>query len=284
MKIVLGSAQFGVKYGILSNKKLGKKEFPKIEKKIFRSNIKFIDTSSNYIDSEKYIGLSKLRSLNIITKIKLSTNKKDSIKKSVNSTISRSLKRLNCKNLYGVLIHDYTDLLGANGKEFLNELKLLKKNRIIKNIGISIYSPNELNVIWKFWKPDLIQAPFNIFDQRILKTGWIDKLKKNHVKIFVRSSFLQGILVGNYRALKIPKKFKLYVKKFDKWCLENNITRLKACLDFVKQFKKIDFIVVGFNNYEQLDQIISNFNKKGTIVPKKFITNNLNVIDPRRWK
>ena len=104
------------------------------------------------------------------------------------------------------------------------------------------------------------------------------------MKIFVRSSFLQGILVGNYRALKIPKKFKLYVKKFDKWCLENNITRLKACLDFVKQFKKIDFIVVGFNNYEQLDQIISNFNKKGTIVPKKFITNNLNVIDPRRWK
>ena len=73
-----------------------------------------------------------------------------------------------------------------NGKILIKVLTSLKKKGIIKKIGVSIYSPSDLEKIWKFWKPDIIQVPFNVFDQRILKNGWIKKIKKNGIKLYVR--------------------------------------------------------------------------------------------------
>jgi hypothetical protein len=52
---------------------------------------------------------------------------------------------------------------------------------------------------------------------------------------------------------------------------------------FIKQYKKIDYLVVGFNNYNHLKEIIYVFKKKQTIIPHKFSTNYINLIDPRRW-
>jgi len=66
--------------------------------------------------------------------------------------------------------------LGKCGKDYLLSLQELKK-KIIKKIGISIYDSHEIKKIWKFWKPDLIQVPFNPLDNRILHSGWVDVLR-----------------------------------------------------------------------------------------------------------
>jgi aryl-alcohol dehydrogenase-like predicted oxidoreductase len=71
MKLVIGSAQLGMNYGLFNNIKINHKEFKKIEKLILKSKINFIDTAINYGDSENTIGNSKLKNLHIITKIKL---------------------------------------------------------------------------------------------------------------------------------------------------------------------------------------------------------------------
>ena len=64
-------------------------------------------------------------------------------------------------------------------------------------------------------------------------------------------------------------------------CYENKITRLKACLDFVRQFDKIDFAVIGFDNYKQFNRILNIImkTKKYKKLPKVFSTNNLKLID-----
>ena len=74
MKLVLGSANLGTNYGLFKNK-ISLKEFKKIEKLVLLSKINFIDTATSYVNSEKIIGNSKLKNLNIITKIKLPNNK-----------------------------------------------------------------------------------------------------------------------------------------------------------------------------------------------------------------
>tara|TARA_B100000795_G_scaffold52994_1_gene34730 strand:+ start:313 stop:1188 length:876 start_codon:yes stop_codon:yes gene_type:complete len=285
MRLVIGGAQLGMSYGIFNNKKISKKEIIKIEKIIKKSNIKYIDTASSYGVSEKIIGNNKLNKLNIITKIKLpiAIQKKD-IRKFVNKKIKSSLIKLRVKNIYGLLVHDYKDLIGNKGEFFLSCLKELKQKNLVKSIGLSIYNPVELKKIWKFWKPDIIQAPFNVFDQRIIKSGWVDILKKSNVKIFTRSCFLQGLLLGNQDSLQIPKKQRELLSSFNKWCVSKKISRLKACLHFVKQFKNIDFVLAGFNDYDQLNEILHIFNQKNTKIPRKFFTNNLNLIDPRKWQ
>ena len=173
--------------------------------------------------------------------------------------------------------------MGKRGKILLSSLLKLKKKKIVKYIGVSIYKPSELQNIWKFWKPDLVQAPFNLLDQRLLYSGWLNKLKKNNTKVFVRSCFLQGILLGDKYPKKKSKEFKKILKKFNFWCKANNISRQKACIDFIRQYKKIDFIIIGFNNHLQIKEILNVFKKKRNKVPKIFMSKNLNLIDPRRW-
>ena len=283
MKLVIGSAQLGMKYGLFNNKQISRKEFKKIEKLVFKSNINFIDTAISYGDSENIIGNSKLKNLNIITKIKLPEKKDIYIKDWVSKEISKSLNRLKIKNIYSVLIHDYRDLLGKNGKIYLLSLQELKKKKIIKKIGISIYSQQEIKKIWKFWKPGLVQVPFNPLDNRILDSGWVDTLKKFKVKIFVRSVFLQGLLINEGQHFRMKRNYIILLNKFKNWCYKNNISLLQGCLHFVKQFKKIDYLVVGFDNYNQLKEIIDVFKKKQINIPKKFFTDKLNLIDPRKW-
>jgi aryl-alcohol dehydrogenase-like predicted oxidoreductase len=283
MKLVIGSAQLGMNYGLFDNKKTSRKEFKKIEKLVLKSKINFIDTAVSYGDSENIIGNSKLKNLHIITKIKIPNKKNIHIKKWVVEEISKSLIKLKINRIYGVLIHDYRDLLGKYGKNYLLSLQELKRKKIIKKIGISVYDSQEIQKIWKFWKPDIIQVPFNPLDNRILDTGWVDILKKFKVKIFVRSIFLQGLLINENSSSRINKNYEILLNKFRNWCYKNNVSLLKACLHFVKQFKKIDYLVVGFNNYNQLKEIIEVFKKKQIIVPRKFSTSKINLIDPRKW-
>jgi len=283
MKLVIGSAQLGMNYGLFNNKKINSKEFKKIEKLVLISKINFIDTAISYGNSENIIGNSKLKKLNIITKIKLPRKKNIHIRNWVSKKISRSLIKLKINKIYGVLIHNYKDLLGKNGKNYLLSLQELKRKKIIKKIGISVYNPQEIKKIWKFWKPDLIQAPFNPLDNRILDSGWINILKKFKVKIFVRSIFLQGLLINENSSFAINKNSKIILNKFRNWCYKNNVSLLQACLHFIKQFKKIDYLVVGFNNYNQLKEIIDVFKKKQINIPRKFSTKKLNLIDPRKW-
>ena len=60
MKLVIGSAQLGMNYGLFNNKKINCKEFKKIEKLIIKSKINFIDTAVSYGNSENIIGSSAL--------------------------------------------------------------------------------------------------------------------------------------------------------------------------------------------------------------------------------
>jgi aryl-alcohol dehydrogenase-like predicted oxidoreductase len=258
-------------------------ELKKIEKLVLKSKINFIDTAISYGDSENIIGSSKLKNLHIITKIKLPSKKIIQVRDWTLKEISKSLYKLKIKKIYGVLIHDYKDLLGKYGKDYLLSLQELKKKKIIKKIGISIYDSHEIKKIWKFWKPDLIQVPFNPLDNRILDSGWVDVFRKFKVKIFARSIFLQGLLINEDNSFIINKNYLILLNKFKNWCYKNNISLLQGCIHFVKQFKKIDYLVVGFNNYNQLKEIIDVFNKKQIIVPKKFSTNKKNLIDPRKW-
>ena len=283
MKLVIGSAQLGMNYGLFNNRKINHKELKKIEKLVLKSKINFIDTAINYGDSENIIGSSKLKNLHIITKIKLPSKKIIQVRDWTLKEISKSLYKLKIKKIYGVLIHDYKDLLGKCGKDYLLSLQELKKKKIIKKIGISIYDSHEIKKIWKFWKPDLIQVPFNPLDNRILDSGWVDVFRKFKVKIFARSVFLQGLLINEDNSFIVNKNYLILLNKFKNWCYKNNISLLQGCIHFVKQFKKIDYLVVGFNNYNQLKEIIDVFNKKQIIIPKKFSTNKKSLIDPRKW-
>ena len=282
MKLILGTAQIGKKYGILNKKKIEFLDLQKVSNLAVKSKISFLDTAFDYKNSHNLIAKSSLRKFKIISKIKLKKKNKSAIRK-IRSTILNSLKKLKIKNFYAILIHDSKDILSLNGKILLNELHKLKKEKKILKIGVSIYSPSELDEIWKIWKPEIVQAPINVFDQRILTSGWLNKLKKKNVIIIARSCFLQGLLLTSF-TIKNFLKYKKLLNFWNCWCKKNRISKLKACLDFLRNIKEINYIVVGFNSFREFEEILLEYKKKKQFVPNFFSSKKLKLIDPRKWK
>jgi hypothetical protein len=201
------------------------------------------------------------------------------------------------KNKFVILVlKDFNKFFGAPNyrgqveQKILRHIKNLSQHFTTENKSIIILSnsydlPNDLEKIWDFWKPEIVQVPFNILDQRIQNTGWISKLKKFGILVFARSCFLQGLLLSNFRSNKNFKKFNTILDHFSIWCKAKGISRLQACIDFVKLNKNIDYLVIGFNNYTQFDEILKSFNNKKIVkIPNIFGTNKLDLIDPRRWR
>jgi len=285
MKIALGTANFGQKYGLVGKIIKSDKKIKKIIQFANNSKIKLIDTSNNYGSSETLLGNNNLKNFKIITKLKISNDEKKSnnLENIVFNKVEESLLKLNIKKLYAILLHESNDLKSNKRHKLIKVLKKLKKRNLVSKIGISIYNPKELNFIWPFWKPDIVQCPFNILDRRIYESGWLKKLKKNKTEIHVRSIFLQGLLLQNEKSM--PRKFKKWKNIFKKWnnyCKKENISKIQGCINFIKSFKKISFVIIGFENIKQVKNIISYFENDR----KSYTTiacNDIRLIDPRLW-
>ena len=171
-RLALGTVQFGHKYGFKNTVINKQKEINKILNLLNKKKIKMIDTASDYSKSEKRIGkYSKKNSFKIISKIpkiksKIITNKDILI---LEKKFQTSLKNLNRKKIYGLLVHSFEDILKQGSEYLIDFLRNLKKKGYVKKIGISVYNPNEFYKAIKIFDLDIVQFPLNILDQRFLR-------------------------------------------------------------------------------------------------------------------
>lgn len=94
----------------------------------------------------------------------------------------------------------------------------------------------------------------------------VKHIKKNKIIFVARSVFLQGALVQNIN--KNYKYFNSYKNKFEfwfDWCKNKKISPIKACLDYIKKFKEVDYVIIGFNSYVEFKEILSSYKKKSII-------------------
>lgn len=285
MKIVLGTANFGTAYGISNNKRLSNNQLKEIIAICKKNSIEFLDTSYNYINSEKKISkFCNKENFKIITKLPESKGDIDIIKKS----FSNSLIRLNTNRLYALLTHSQQDLKVKHFKKIYKILIDLKKNKKIKKIGISVYKPHELiNIISRF-NIDIAEIPFSIFDQRFRNKKILKIIKEKNIKIYCRSIFLQGLIFLDNKILK--KKFNGEIKKIIKIKEDfknDNNKILEHCINFVKSENFVNKIIIGVNSPKQLNQILNCYRKKEKKIKsnyKDYIIKDNNIILPYKWK
>lgn len=247
-------------------------------------NINVIDTARSYGESENAIGSIKKRNFNLITKLPRIPKNIQDIEEWINLSVYRSLKNLNCNQIYGLLLHYPNQLLEENGSKIYESLIKLKKNRIVNKIGISIYEPNQLDKILQQFYFDIVQSPLNIFDRRIINSGWLTKLKDRNIKLHIRSIFLQGLLIMNKsdRDLKFTKWKDLW-SSWDEWILKNNISPVSACLNFALQTEYVDKVIIGFENQQQLKEIIGSITNKTINVPDWSHLVDDKLLNPSLW-
>jgi len=278
-KIVIGTAQLENYYGIKDkNKFLSLKDFNKILINSKKNKINLLDTAFSYPKVHDILSKAKLSRMNIITKIKNSD-----FNDKLETKIEKSLKKLKTKFFYAVLFHETDFYKNKNFKTTLSILKKLKKKKKILKIGVSIYEPNDLKKIFKLFRPDIVQFPFNILDDYFYRSGWLKKLKKLKIESHARSIFLQGKLLKKFKIS--PKVNKSHIKKIlllENWYKKKKISRLQACLNKAFTNNLIDKVIIGFKNINEFDQVAKLvINCKAEYPPN--INFEKNFIDPRKW-
>ena len=288
-KIILGTAQFGSHYGITN--KVGEVKCSEVSKIIEEANnngVNFFDTAPIYGNAEKKLGKYLNKNSNIITKITEIEDEEINDKglKAISNVFFNSLKNLKLNKIYCLLIHSRKDIYKKNNHLLINFLKDLKKNKIVKKIGISIYEKQDFEKIITIFKPDVVQLPISIADQRLLEKNYLRHIKNMGIEIHARSIFLQGILISRYNRLPMNlSSIKDYLFQFNTKLKVNKITPIQACLSFIHSIKEIDKIIVGANSLKEFKEILKNNKKKDLNANfyNQFKLNDSNILNPVNW-
>lgn len=282
-RIILGGAQLGLPYGVLgTGEKLDVLEVKDLLDTAESIGIQTIDTAIAYGTSESVIGDYSNSRFKIITKLPPLPNGVDDVSAWVRQQIDGSLTRLQTNSIDVLLLHHPQDLSGEFGVKLEKVIGELLSEGIVKRFGVSIYSPDELTTIVGHFPIDVVQAPFNVFDQRI--TPWLKTLSKNGIEVHARSVFLQGVLISAPEAR--PKRFKKWEAQFnhfDNWVSEHSMSAISVCLGAALSQPGISSVIVGALSSSQLLETTTQIPKNFLYRLDDFQSNDLALIDPRAW-
>ena len=282
-RIVLGGAQLGLPYGILNGgETLSREEVARILDTAFGHGIDSIDTAIAYGQSESIIGETAQNRFKVISKLPPIPSSVSNVSEWVHTQVDASLSRLKCTSLDALLLHRPQDLTGIHGAELYDAISSLKIEKIIHRFGVSIYEPDELaNSIGKF-DIDIVQAPFNVFDRRIL--GVIDQLTALNIEVHVRSVFLQGVLIASPKDR--PQRFQPWSEhfsQFDTWVRSTGLSAMACCLGFALQQPGVAKLVIGTTSAESLTEVMNSVPNTHLEVPAHLQSSIEQLIDPRVW-
>lgn len=285
MKFALGTVQFGLNYGVAN--KSGQVALAEIEAILAEcrvAGLDMLDTANAYGDSEARLGQAGIADMRVATKLPPLPEDCPDIEDFVRTAVAGALDRLGIERVYGLLLHQATDLVGPNGPALYAVMEKIKAEGQAGKIGVSIYSPDILGSITSAFPIDLVQAPFNVIDQRLATSGWLAKLSDMSVEVHTRSVFLQGLLL--MPAAARPSRFALWADVlgcWDAYLVANDLTPLEGALSFVRAQDEIDHIVVGVDSATQLRAILATITKQTPPIPEKISSTDLALIDPSIW-
>ena len=285
MRLSLGTAQIGMNYGIASSHAGFTQNEVNLLIKFCRSHdITTVDTAVNYGDSEEKLGKAKISDFEIITKLPSVPDNISNVEIWARDQVLNSLERLKVSRLHGLLLHDPSQLLANIGKAILNALKKLKQEGLVKKIGISIYSPEDIDSLFNFESFDIIQAPFNIVDRRLHTSGALAKLNNHGVEVHVRSIFLQGLLImDSQRRPDYFFKWCHLFSKWDNWIKIRQHNPLEVCIAFIKEFPEIHRCIVGVDDLKQLTVLNQIFSHSKSFIYPDISSVDTGLVNPGSW-
>lgn len=254
MKIILGTAQFGLKYGISNKNGIPTEiELKSILLTAKKFGVNFLDTAQAYGNAELQIGKFSDINFEIITKFPKVSSEKELIQ-----SLNKSCESLKTNSIYGYLAHNADVII--NNPQLWNILLEAKESQKIRKIGFSLYYPEQLeSLLIKKCVPDLVQLPYSIFDRKF--ENQLRLLKEIGTEIHVRSVFLQGLYFMNPNQLPIKlEKLKSSLNDLNKISKKYNVSVGEIALNYVIANPYIDKIVFGVETSEQLIQNINMVN------------------------
>ena len=281
----LGTANLGLDYGIASSGHESRRNnAANILNYACEAGITYLDTASAYGDAEQVIGKFWPENTLIMVTTKLSPHD-CADPKSILASVDQSLANTNLESFWSVLLHDSSVLFKKGGAEIKDALLELLSSGRARRIGISAYTEAEV-VRAKRFMPEMtvFQLPENICDRRKYFSLALTDLAQQGNLIFVRSIFLQGLLLMNPN--DIPEKVataRQVLRTLGDLCQNESISRLELCMGYAKSIPWASGIVIGADSSKQLEEVYKAFLTSRTRDFSSLPTLDDWLIDPRNW-
>jgi len=280
-KLILGTVQFGLNYGINNAQgKPDKENVFQILSYAYESGIRYLDTAELYGNAHDLIG--EFHKLNPAKKFEIITKFPHEFDSSLDDKINTYLDQLAVNYLHAILFHSFDSYVKHRSE--LNG----KINKVVK-IGVSVYTNAQMEEVMNDANIDIIQFPFNLFDNIRLRGELIKKAKEKNKIIHTRSAFLQGLFFmkkdnSNKIRVKLEKELDLISDISIKYSISIGSLALNYCL----RQPQIDGVLIGV---ESLSQLKENIEYAETNVSDEYMKeinaikiDDIELLNPSLWK
>jgi aryl-alcohol dehydrogenase-like predicted oxidoreductase len=250
-RLGLGTVQFGQAYGVSNRRgQVPREEARRILTRAAEAGIALLDTAAGYGEAEAVLGALGTKPFRVVTKT-------IGIGNGLEAVIARA--RASAATLGRIdllLVHAAGDLLSPGGAQLWAALRALKDEGVVGGIGISAYVSDDPAGLAERFRPDAMQIPCSLLDQRLLASGALARMKDLGVEIHARSIFLQGLLFVD----RLPEKLRHAAPALDAVkarIAAAGVTPLAAALAFALSRPEIDVALVGVTSEAELCGILA---------------------------
>lgn len=290
--LVLGTAQLGLPYGIANRTGQPDQTGAKaIIREAWENGISEFDTAQGYGESEKVLGraLSELeitQEARIITKIDPRLDHRNA--SVLSAALETSFKDLGVSNIYGLLLHreEMLPLWEKGLGEILHDFCISSK---VCHIGVSLYSPQMAIKALNTDGIDIIQVPSNILDRRFEKAGVFEIAKAKKKEVYIRSVFLQGLLLMDTGEIPDKVAFAIpVIEKLENLSKEFGLTRHEIAFGYIKSEMPNAHVVFGAETKEQVTENLMAWQKYfpailGEKIRMNFSNVSEQILNPHLW-
>jgi len=266
-RLTLGTAQLGFNYGVANRKgKPDRRESIELLNVAASHGVNCFDTAPSYGDSEEIIGsfissclhfsepptiITKLTPVNLTSNVTF-----DSVYYLVRDRVIKSVAQLRIEKIPIYLLHRASDIDIYDGF-IIGSLLRLKEEGLIGLVGVSVYSPEEVEHALEIRGLEAIQIPINIFDHRLIRRGLLEQLKEKNFIVFARSVFLQGLFFLDPD--KLPpglEPVREHLRRLRKLSYAQEMSIAKLALTFVRDLPGITSVITGAETPNQVEEDI----------------------------
>ncbi len=280
----LGSAQFGCDYGISNTRgRVSEDEVRQILSYAADCRITHIDAAHYHGDVERILG--RCWPFPSPFKPQVRTLRLEKGLEWLESRLRRSVDHMGLARVHAALVDSAEDLTGAEGDALWARLEKLKAEGLVSRIGISATHDDEPVLLAKRFKPDIMQVPVSILDQRLVRNGALEQLADLGVEVQVRSVFLQGLLFLPREAL--PSNLAPigpHLSRVRRIMAECGADPLHAALSYALNLAGVSTVIVGVTSAAELRAIVAASERKAPRVLYDMLALNDEIaLDPNQW-
>jgi len=203
----------------------------------------------------------------------------------VEAEVRASLARLGLSRARAVVVQSASDLFAPAGAALWARLKQLRDEGLFDQVGVSAYASDDPVGLTRRFKPDLVQAPASLLDQRLLLDGSLMAVRDMGVEVHLRSIFLNGLLF--LPPDRVPAQLKGAAGRLSRarrMIAEGRSDPLQAALGFALSRPEADAVIVGASTAAELSAIIA----AAASPPPDLDWDEMAIddpvaLDPRRW-